>query len=214
MAKKKYPTKSSLLNLPGFTVLSYFVFQGMRYMTLGERAFKLGLTLAFTLPFLWAGLQPIFALGLGHAVNFLGNGQLPVLMRYVLSDPALTKSDVESAIDKLEKTAPAFGIKEVLFYGSFCRHQMKSTSDLDLRFFHGRGVMPSLGAYIYASYIRLWANLHFVPIDVYCFSDPCFLNKMRKDEHPALLLFSASMAERFPRAAKVRATLACNEGLA
>lgn len=182
-------------------------------MTPGERTFKIGFTLSVSLPCLIAGAQLPLALLLGHVCNFVLNSQIPVMMRYVVRDPGLKRRDIEKTIKKLENTAPKFGIREVLFYGSFCRHQMTSTSDLDLRFHHLPGLRPSLNAYCYAFYMRLWANLNGVPIDVYCFSDPQFLNKMNKDEYPSLLFFSKDSHRRFKRAESAWTTLAGNKGI-
>lgn len=200
MTKKKYRNSNTLVNLPVVTVLSYFIFQGMRYMSQGERWFKLSLTMIAALLFNLAGLDILWALIVGHALNFLTNGQLPVLMRYVVSDVGLTREKVHFALTKMQTTAQHFGIIDILIFGSFSRHAMKSSSDLDLRFRHRPGVLPSLLAYCYATYIRIWANLNFIPIDVYCFAETKFLERMREDENPALLFSSQEMCTRYPRA--------------
>lgn len=182
-------------------------------MTSGERAFKIAFTLIMGLPFMIVGSPIIMSLLLGHLINFILNSQIPVMMRYVVSDPGLKRQDLEKAIKKLEHTAANFGIKEILFYGSFCRHQMKSTSDLDLRFQHMPGAVWSLKAYFYAFYMRLWSNLNGVPLDVYCFSDSQFLEKMRTDEHPALLFYSVEMTNRFKDAEGAWDALANNKNI-
>ncbi|MDC0585096.1 hypothetical protein OAO71_00235 [Planctomycetota bacterium] len=200
MAKKKYQKGNPLRNHPVVTVLSYFIFQGMRYMTLGERWFKISITLTLALLLNLAGLHIGVALIVGHALNFVTNGQLPVLMRYVVSDIGLTHDRVRVALTKMQRTAPHFGIIEILIYGSFSRHVMTSTSDLDLRFQHRPGILPSVWAYCYATYIRIWANMSFIPIDVYCFTDSGFLDRLREDEIPALLLSSQEMSAKYPDA--------------
>jgi len=213
MAKKKYPSAGRLQNYPLVTVLSYFIFQGMRYMTLGERAYKLALTVILAFWLFRLGAHPLVAILVGHGVNFVLNGQIPVLMRYVASDIGLTRSKALKSIDKMLYTAGKFGVVDILIFGSFCRHSMKSTSDLDLRFFHRPDLRSALAAYIYATYIRIWANFNYIPIDVYCFSEPAFLDRMRSDENPALLFFSKEMRQKYPSAQKPTDALNCNEGL-
>ncbi|SFQ78742.1 hypothetical protein [Donghicola eburneus] len=213
MAKNKYRSENRLINLPVVTVLSYFVFQGMRYMTLGERFFKISITITLALFMNFCGLDIISALIIGHAINFLSNGQLPVMMRYVLSDVGLTSEKVQLALRKMQATAQHYGIVEILIYGSFSRHVMKSSSDLDLRFKHRRGFVQSLRAYCYATYIRLWANLNFIPIDVYCFTENEFLDRMREDEVPALLFSSPEMLKKYPDAQEPISALEKNRSL-
>jgi len=198
VAKKKYKSCGSILNHPAATVASYFVFQGMRYMTIGERSFKLALTLVFSLPFIAFGCDLLVSMLIAHGLNFLINGQIPVLMRYVVSDVGLTRRKVESALQKISSTARYWGVKDVLVFGSFSRFQMKSSSDLDLRMYHRPDPLSSVLAYCYAVYLRIWANWNFVPIDLYCFTDPVFLDRMRKDEAPALLLDSEEMQQKYP----------------
>ena len=62
------------------------------------------------------------------------------------------------------------------------------SSDLDLRLYHRPGLIHSIE--LIAKFIRIWANWNFVPIDIYCFTDPTFLDRMRDDETPALAEFS------------------------
>jgi predicted nucleotidyltransferase len=213
MAKKKYQNDKPIKSLAVFTVVSYFIFQGTRYMTPGERWFKISLTLIFALIFRYAGLGFGVALIVGHALNFVTTGQIPVMMRYVVSDVGLNRSKVLMALEKIKATAPRFGIVEVLIYGSFCRHVMKSTSDLDLRIQHRSGVFQSIMAYFYAAYIRIWANLNFIPIDLYCFTEANFLDRMRDDEIPALLFSSEEMCRKYPDNQDPVVSLEKNEAL-
>lgn len=201
------------MNHPAAAVASYFVFQGMRYMTQGERNFKLALTLVFALLFIAFGVNLLVSLLIAHGLNFLINGQLPVLMRYVVSDVGLTRRKVESAFEKICSTAQRWGVVDVLVFGSFSRYQMQSSSDLDLRLYHQPGPLTSFMAYCYAVYIRVWANLNFVPIDIYCFSDPVFLERMRADEVPALLLHSKEMQQKYPTTLIAEETLEKNSNL-
>lgn len=167
-------------------------------MTVGERSFKLAFTFVLAMLFFSFGGNLLVSILVAHGVNFLTNGQLPVLMRYVMTDIGVTKRKVKSAVEKISSTAPQWDVEDVLIFGSFSRFQMQSSSDLDLRLYHRPGLIHSIRAYCYAVYIRIWANWNFVPIDIYCFTDPTFLDRMRDDETPALLLNSADMRKRYP----------------
>lgn len=213
MKKIKYTTKHRLLRHPAVTVASYFVFQGMRYMTRGERAFKLSITATLGLLAYYLGAHPGVALIAGHTGNLLMNGQLPVLMRYVIGDVGLTMNRAHRALDKIRSTAPRFGVTEALFYGSFSRHSMTASSDIDIRFCHAPGFTSSLSAYAYAMYMRLWATYNFIPLDVYCFSSPSFLLRMRADENPAILFREPGLLALYPTATDAYTTLKANLGL-
>lgn len=185
----------------------------MRYMTPGERNFKLGITLILTALLVNLDFNPIMSLLFAHGLNFLINGQLPVLLRYVVSDIGLTREKVEIALEKITRTAMAWRAVDILVFGSFSRFSMNSTSDLDLRLYHHTGFLNSLMAYSYAVVLRVWANVNFIPLDIYCFSDPNFLNRMREDEVPALLLGSSEMLSRYPSTLSVEEMLEKNSGL-
>ena len=182
-------------------------------MTPGERNFKLVITIILTLSFAFLGVNSITSLLAAHGLNFLINGQLPVLLRYVISDIGLTRDKVGRALAKLKKTAKAWGAVDILVFGSFSRFCMKSTSDLDIRLYHRPGFLNSLTAYSCAVKLRVWANVNFIPIDIYCFSDPNFLNRMREDEVPALLLGSSEMLSRYPSTVSVEEMLKKNTDL-
>lgn len=182
-------------------------------MTTGERSFKLALTLVFAVPFIAFGCNLLVSMLIAHGLNFLLNGQLPVLMRYVVSDVGLTRRKIESAFRKISSTARYWSVKDILVFGSFSRFQMQSSSDLDLRMYHRPDPLNSVLAYCCAVYIRIWANWNFVPIDVYCFADPVFLDSMREDEVPALLLHSEEMQQKYPSTLSLEEMLKRNSNL-
>ena len=102
-------------------------------MTVGERSFKLAFTFVLAMLFFLFGGNLLVSILVAHGVNFLTNGQLPVLMRYVMTDIGVTKRKVKSAVEKISSTAPQWDVEDVLIFGSFSRFQMQSSSDLDLR---------------------------------------------------------------------------------
>ncbi|MDB4792974.1 hypothetical protein OAG91_01970, partial [bacterium] len=93
------------------------------------------------------------------------------------------------------------------FTGSFCRGIMSKSSDLDLRIFHDPGFANSLRAYYFASTLRLKGLLLRFPVDVYCFSNLEFLNKLEKSEVPVSYTGSKRIQERYSNPKNFKDTL-------
>ncbi|MXO47494.1 hypothetical protein GRI69_04390 [Erythrobacter vulgaris] len=213
MAEKKYKFANRLINKPIPVLISYMIFQGVLYMTPGERLFKVLVTIIFAVLFYAAGIGLLWSFVAGHFANFFVNSQIPVMLRYLGLARALSMRDVTRIIEKLAETAKAHGIREVLFYGSFCRGKMHSYSDIDIRLYHRSGLLSSARAYCYALKLRLWANINGLPLDVFCFSELNFINKMDDREVPALLFSNDIFKRKFPNAPTPRQALDGNRGL-
>ena len=213
MSKLKFHKESffkSLLNIKFFVFLSNFVFQGMRYMTKGELSFKLAITLVLAgmLHFLIDSI--LLSIFLGHSINFIINGQFFVLGRYLFSSDAISPRQLTEFVALIEYSYPKYDVKDVLIIGSFCRVQMSRTSDLDLRIWHAPGIVPSLKAYSYAFYLRFISIFKRFPMDVYCFSDFGFLQKIRKDESPSFFNGSEKYRFEYPNARNIHTVLSEN----
>jgi predicted nucleotidyltransferase len=214
MIKKKYPAGGAIRNLRVITALSNFVLQGTRYMSYGERVYKISATILFScLLYLTTDIGPVWSLIGGHFLNFAINGQAPVLLRYMSSNGRLKKADVEKSLTLLADIGPFFDVKELLIFGSFCRGEMNGSSDLDVRVYHDKSVLSSLKAYIFATTVRFWGALSGFPIDIYCFSDVNFLKKMRADEIPCYLFSNRDFICIYPTAKPAKDVLKENHGL-
>jgi len=200
----------SLLNNKLMVFLSNFVFQGMRYMTVGELVFKLMFTCVFAIVFYMLLDSFLWAIFLGHVTNFALNGQFFVLARYLFSSDAISTSQLNEFIDIIDKSYKWFGIEDVLIIGSFCRVEMGRTSDLDLRIWHGTDIQSSTKAYLYAFFLRFISMFKKFPMDVYCFSSFNFLNKIRADEHPSYFSGVDEYKSRYPMARNVHDVLKDN----
>lgn len=188
MSKVKYKNKSLLtfiLQNKLAVFLSNFIFQGMRYMTKGEFIYKLSFTFLCVFFLFVLGFNFWLSLLLGHFINFCVNGQFFVLSRYLSSREAITKESLVQFVNIIERSYVKFGVIDVFVIGSFCRAEMRQSSDLDLRIYHKSGFCYSFLAYSYAFYLRFISVIYKFPMDVYCFSDYVFLKKIRADEHPS-----------------------------
>lgn len=210
MPKLKFDDASilkSFLSNKVIVFLSNFVFQGMRYMTYGELAFKLLFTFSFTVVYYLMFDNVFLSIFLGHLSNFVLNGQFFVLARYLFSSDAITNSELTYFIGFIDRSHKWFGVEDVLIIGSFCRVQMGRTSDLDLRIMHKPNVKSSINAYLYAFFLRFISMYKKFPMDVYCFSNINFLNKIRTDESPSYFLGGDKYKAQYPLARDVKVVL-------
>lgn len=203
MPKLKYDREGlvyHLLNNKVVIILSNFIFQGMRYMSFGERLFKLLFTLFPAIVFfLYTGM---FILGvfIFHSINFLLNGHYFVLYRYFGKKSTISKQSLKTFLIFIDNNINHYQISEVLIYGSFCRDAMKPTSDLDIRIYHESDFKHALLAYFFGLKLRFWGFITKFPVDAYCFSNSSFLKKVSKDEIPAIFRNNEEMRELYPNA--------------
>ena len=200
MPKIKYKNKSFLsyvLSLRVVVLLSNIIFQGIRYMSLGEKIYKLSMTLAFAL-IVYVFLDNILSsIIIGHLLNYILNGQFYVVFRYLSSKQTMSEEDLDEYIGLIEKYIKIYKPLDVLVIGSFCRGKMSKTSDLDIRLYHKNDFQSSLKAYLMATTLRfigLWIKF---PIDIFCFSDISFLDKISKDEIPVNFLRNDNILEKY-----------------
>ena len=201
MRKVKYKNKSIIFNLLNSRIavlISNVVFQGLMYMSLGEKIYKLSITFMLAL---WVNMiagNIFYSLVVGHVLNYIINGQFYVVYRYLSSNKILTRKDLDRYILLIENLISLLKPLDVLVIGSFCRGKMRGTSDLDIRIYHGKGVLLSLKAYILATMLRFMGLLMRFPIDVFCFSNMSFLDKIRRDEIPVNFLQNIDVLQKYP----------------
>jgi hypothetical protein len=187
MPKVKYKDKSYLSYILSFRLivfLSNIIFQGIRYMSWGERIYKISITIVFAILLNFAIDNILISVIIGHLMNYIANGQFYVVYRYLSSNQTMSREDLDKYIRLIEKYIKIFKPLDVLVIGSFCRGKMGKTSDLDIRLYHKNDLASSLKAYIMATLLRfigLWVKF---PIDIFCFSNLNFLEKIDKEEIP------------------------------
>ena len=201
MAKIKYKNGNlflDFLSLKPIVLMSNFVFQGMRYMTFGEKIYKIFITLFFsTLIFIVSG-NIYVSVVIGHLLNYILNGQFFVVYRYLANGRTMSRDKLEGFLLIIEKNINRYHPRDILFTGSFCRGKMSKSSDLDIRIYHNKGFINSLKAYFFASKLRFFGLFLKFPVDVFCFSDLSFLNKLDKIEIPVNFLNDESILKKYP----------------
>ncbi len=206
MAKTKYSNSGfiySILNTKLVVLLSNVIFQGSRYMELGELLYKLSITIFFSLFFFSIGADVLLSIVVAHLVNYIFNGQFFVVYRYLFSSNVLTKEKVSYIFNFSCQLSKSRYIKDVLFIGSLCRNELKRSSDIDIRIFHHHGLIPSLYAYTQATKLRYYGMVYKIPVDVFCFSDLSFLNKIDKQETPLHINGNQEFKHHYPKSLNV-----------
>lgn len=176
-------------------IASNWVFQGMRYMNIYEIGLKLFLDILFVFILLNFFLKEIpllpavlIALLSAHTINWIINGHIFVLMRYVAPVPK-TEKHFEDFITKIKTSALRWkSIDGVAIYGSYCRGNLHQFSDLDVRVITRPGIMNAVYGSIFCFYQRLIAFFYIFPLDIYCCDKMEFLDQLRDDEKPFILI--------------------------
>ena len=189
---------SKILNLRLAVLLSNIIFQGIRYMSLGEKIYKIAITLLFALLINIFLQNVMLSIVTGHFLNYIFNGQYYVVFRYLSSKRTMSKKDLEEFIILIERLSNVFTPKDVLVIGSFCRGKMSPTSDLDIRLYHDSGFVSSIKSYLMASTLRFYGLKLKFPIDIFCFSNLIFLDKISKKEIPVNFMNNKDFLTKYP----------------
>jgi predicted nucleotidyltransferase len=175
------------------------IFQGVLYMSVGEKIYKLSITCILTLTIYKLFTNLWISLLTAHLLNYIINGQFYVVYRYLDTRAKMRKADLIEYFVFIENNILLFRPLDVLIIGSIARGSVKSTSDLDLRIYHNKNILDSIKAYIMATKLRLFGLVTRFPIDVYCFSDLKFLDKINNDEVPVNFLNDRSILKKYPK---------------
>lgn len=192
----------ALLKTRVAVILSNWVFQGMRYMNVYEISLKLALDILLTAGILWLMSGPLSlysflgALIIAHTINWIINGHIFVLMRYVYPVPK-TLRDFDEYVCEFKRHAENAGyIDGVAIYGSYCRGQLHKYSDLDVRVIVGRGILNGILGSLFCFKERLIAFFKVFPLDIYCCVETRSLSRLRDDEVPIILLDRSGILEK------------------
>jgi len=197
----KNPGLMELLQSPLAVTLSAWFFQGMLYMNRYELILKLLLDIfltvciGFIIPF--AGFMSWFLAWLiAHTVNAIFNFQPIAVMRHM----GVGETDPKHFIDYVSRMHDRINEKAFLqgaaSYGSLSRGMFKKTTDLDIRFLMVPGIVNGVRASNFAFVERVRALLHRFPLDLYAFTLPELLSKMRRDEIPVVFYDPDGLIQR------------------
>jgi hypothetical protein len=186
-------------------LISYFfmlgrniIFQGILYMSLGEKLYKVLITLLLALLFNAVCDNFLTSIIFGHLLNYILNGQFYVVHRFVDSSASMKKDDLVNYFLFVDKAINMFRPLDVLIIGGYSRGIIKRTSDLDMRIYHSNTVLGSTKAYLMATVLRFHGLITRFPIDVFCFSKLDFLDKIRDDEIPINFRKNHKILQKYP----------------
>lgn len=206
MPKIKYTSKGLITKFLSYRIvvlLSNLIFQGIRYMSFGERTYKIFLSIIFSCFIYFFIPNLIISLSLGHFANYIINGQFYVVFRYLSSKQVMSMNDLTQFLSFIERDIQRFKVRDILFIGSFSKGKISKTSDLDIRIFHNDNFLDSIYAYLFATKLRLLGLLYKFPVDVFCFSDTKFLDKINDDEIPVNFIYDSKIIEKYPNSKNI-----------
>jgi len=169
-------------------ILSYWIFQGVLYMDVREKIFKITLDVILSLFFYLMGLHLVIAVFIAHTANMFLNGHYFVLkhnMGKINNKPSEFLKYIEKLYDRLLKVNFFLGVAG---YGSLSRNDFSSNSDFDIRVFPKGDFISWTKTLIWILKERSRAFIHAFPLDVYAFNLGVIDSKMRADEPPIILL--------------------------
>lgn len=186
-------------------IASNWVFQGMRYMNIYEITLKLLIDILFIYVFynllsnyidiVWSLITSVL---IAHTLNWVFNGHIFVLLRYVAPVPK-SAQQFEDFIQQMKIRALKWSsVDGIAIYGSYCRGTLHKYSDLDVRVVTRPGVINSISGAIFCLYLRLLAFFDVFPLDIYACDKMEFLDQLRDDEKPYILIdHSGRLADRY-----------------
>tara|TARA_Y100000766_G_C18908700_1_gene607237 strand:- start:1435 stop:1983 length:549 start_codon:yes stop_codon:yes gene_type:complete len=181
---KNYKFSNNKLLSSFLVTISYFIFQGMRYMYWKE--FLLRIIMQIIIIFiLLIKLNLILSLILSHIILLFVYGQIFVVLRYTPSFKKVNYDYLTSILKLIRKIYPDECV--IYVYGSYCRNEVKSTSDLDLRVQVNGNWIQWLKIFYLTVKIKILSNIRGFPVDIYLFENTDFLKKLRDDEIPIIL---------------------------
>lgn len=135
---------------------------------------------------------------IGHLINYILNGQFYVVFRYLSSKRTMSYNNLKDYLKLINKLTKIFSPKDILIIGSFSRGKMNKSSDLDIRLFHDSSFINSIKAYFMATLLRACGLIMKFPIDIFCFSDLKFLDKINLNEVPVNFLNHEMILNKYP----------------
>lgn len=203
--KTSIPFINKLFRFKIFIILANWTFQGMLYADKTERSFRLLLdaVMIIILSTIFINLISnvyvvlILSFFVAHTINWIFNGQLFVLGRYIGIKPNKQDEFCKYAKQLTNRAQRKKGIDSIALYGSTSRKQLSKSSDLDVRIIRKTGILNGLNACWFALLERSRAFFNRFPLDVYVLDSTDKLGKIRKDEKPIILYDSNDILAKY-----------------
>lgn len=200
--KTSIPFINNLFKFKLFIIISNWAFQGMLYADKTERSFRLLLdaimilllSVIFTNVISNTYVVLVLSFFVAHTINWIFNGQLFVLARYMGIKPNKQDKFIGYAKELGFRARREKSILFVAVYGSMSRKELNATSDLDIRIIRKEGFLNGVKACSFGFLERLRAFFHKFPLDLYVIDNEEHLSKLRTDED-AIIVYDASMRD-------------------
>ncbi len=196
--------EAKLLNIP-----RNWLSQGILYMDTTELLFRIGseflglclfvLLSSFLLQidiFHWKTI--LFSILIVHTIYWIVFSNWWALMLFAF--PGLRNAGENATCYYLSKMAARLetrqAIKALLVYGSVTRGEWHDKSDIDVRILRKEGLVNGFQAFVIVMKERYRAFLGGQPLDLFLADEINFLNKMRSDEKPFVLVLQASLQDQ------------------
>lgn len=183
-------TLSKVIKSDAGIILSYWVFQGLLYMDIREKIFKIILDILLTGLFYKVGFPLVVAVLVAHTMNMIFNGHYYVMkhnLGKIDNDPEKFIQYIENLFNRVKPKGYLLGAAA---YGSLSRNEFKPTSDFDVRIFPKKGFINWLKTILWILGERSRAFIQAFPLDIYAFELKSIDSKMRSDEPPIIFLDS------------------------
>lgn len=160
--------------MPILTVSSW-LFQGILFMDVTEKIFKILVEILFFIPFylifsyynIWGSI--ILALICSHTLNWIFNGQIFVMLKN-LELVNTEKKSFDNCLRQITKKAEyENSIRIVAVSGSISDKGLKKTSDLDVRIIRNKGILNGFKSCSFVLRARSQAFFNKFPLDIYVF---------------------------------------------
>lgn len=171
-------------------ILSYWLFQGLLYMDIREKIFKIALDVFLVILFYLIGVDLFLSIFFAHTANMLLNGHYHAMRCHMNKrniEPKKFINYIEGIHNRLQKAKCLMGAAA---YGSLSRNVFRSTSDFDLRVFPEKSLINWIKAVFWVFTERVRAFIGSFPLDLYAFDLGVIDSKMRADEPPIIFLDS------------------------
>jgi len=199
------PLINALFKFKIFIILSNWTFQGMLYADKTERLFRLLLDglMALILYVIFINfisssyVALIFAFLIAHTLNWIFNGQLFVLGRYVGIKPNKHDDFCDYTKELKYRAEKEISVQSIAIYGSMSRKELRESSDLDVRIIRKKGFINGIRACFFVLLERIRAFSNKFPLDIYLLDS--FNNLSKLNEQPMILYDTQNILEKFYR---------------
>jgi hypothetical protein len=198
--KNKYLNR--VVNNVFTAIVKNWIFQGILDLSVNEKIYKILFDVFFLVVALLMGVSGgwlILVFISVHTLNWITNDHF-VDNLFHLEICKMTPEKMERSISFLRAFVGEFECIEYAgIYGRIARgEEVRSGTDIDIRFIRKRGLLNAIKACIVGHYLRCIALFRLMPIDLNIWDNVSDLNRMRKDEIPLILKGARKVRSIYP----------------